>query len=307
MLNEDNPRVREAARYLGALHTRLGADERVELRHKAAGGGPMRREFVPTVEEAARLAIYLGEAHEVYAGAATRRGEDGTKKGVCSVPALWADLDAKDGHTREGRLRRLLDLPCHPSMLVWTGGGWHAFWLLAKPAESTEEMDQAESVMRRLAAGLDSDPVHDRSRIMRVPGTRNHKYGEPRLVVMERHRPDRRYDLSRLDDMAASLPAGADGDGDADAKVPREVLRGHIGEGARNVALASVAGSLRDRGLDAETLLTVLIEVNRLRCVPPLGDAEVVRIARSVGRYPAGKPRYRRSPVRRVRTEKKER
>ena len=66
------------------------------------------------------------------------------------------------------------------------------------------------------------------------------------------------------------------------------------------MTLASVAGSLRDRGLDEGTIAEVLLEVNCLRCDPPLEATEVLRIARSVGRYTVGSPRYRSSPVRRV-------
>jgi len=64
----------------------------------------MRRAFLADAREAARWAVRLGAENDVYAGVAPRRGEDGTKKGVCRVPALWADLDAKGGHTRDGRV-----------------------------------------------------------------------------------------------------------------------------------------------------------------------------------------------------------
>ena len=84
-------------------------------------------------------------------------------------------------------------------------------------------------------------------------------------------------------------------------KVPREVLGGPVREGGRNVALTSVSGSLRSRGLDEETICHVLLEVNRLRCEPPLSEAEVIRIARSISKYPAGSLRYIGSPARRVR------
>jgi putative DNA primase/helicase len=66
------------------------------------------------------------------------------------------------------------------------------------------------------------------------------------------------------------------------------------------VALASTAGSLRNRGLDAETICVVLLEVNRRRCEPPLDEAEVVGIGQSIGRYPAGRPRYVRSSAKRI-------
>jgi hypothetical protein len=170
----------------------------------------MRRVFVSSAEEAAERAASYAKAHDVYAGAATRLGKDGTKRGVCRLVALWADLDARDGHTRESRLEQLLSLGCLPSMLIWTGGGFHAYWLLVRVVESSRELEQAELIMRRLAVGLDSDPVYDRSRIMRVPGTFNHKYGEPRLVEFHLHEPDRRYELGHLRDLAESLP-GATG------------------------------------------------------------------------------------------------
>jgi hypothetical protein len=306
MLTEDNSPVRIAGLYLATLHPDLGAERRIELRYRDPDSGLMRRVFVSSVEQAAERAITLGKTHDVYAGVATRRGEDGTKAGVCCVPALWADVDAKDGHNRESRLEQLMALPHPPSILVWTGGGWHVYYLLSRPAESPEEMDRAELVMRRLAAGLGSDPVHDRSRILRVPGTFNHKYGEPRPVELELYEPERRYELDHLQEMAESLPGAADGIASV-GKAPREVLSGPIRKGKRNVVLASVAGSLRDRGLDIETIGVVLLEVNRLRCCPPLGDEEVLDVARSMGRYAAGRPRYRRSPVRRVHTKKEER
>jgi hypothetical protein len=79
--------------------------------------------------------------------------------------------------------------------------------------------------------------------------------------------------------------------------VPREILGGPIRKGGRNVALTSVAGSSRRRGLDAGTICVVLLEVNRLRCEPPLADSEVIGIVQSISRYPAGSVRYIASPA----------
>jgi hypothetical protein len=260
----------------------------------------MHRRFYAAPTEAAVYAIGLGRDHEVYAGVAPRLGEDGTKAGVSRLQALWADLDAKDEHTRESRIEQLMELSYHPSILVWTGGGWHAYWLPREPAEGPEELERAEYVMRRIAEGLGGDPVHDRSRILRVPGTQNWKYGEPRPVVMEHYDTDLRYRLQELEEMAEALPGKASDDAYKGGVVPRDVLSGPIREGARNVALTSVAGSLRARGLDTQTISIVLLEVNRRRCEPPLADAEVLEVSRSIGRYPAGQPRYLRSSTRRV-------
>jgi hypothetical protein len=257
----------------------------------------MRREFFATPQEVLRFASKLRNSHDVYIGVAPRQGRVGTKEGVTRLHTLWADLDAKEAHTRETRFKQLTDLPHLPTIMIWTGGGWHVYWLLEVPAEGQEEMARAETVMRRLAEGLDGDHVGDRARVLRLPGTFNHKYPKPRPVELVHCDPDKRYPLEQLQEMAKALPEKKTGGGRGGVR--RDVLSEPIRD-ERNVALTSVAGSLRDRGLDEETIQVVLRELNRLRCEPPLEDAEVERIAKSVSRYPAGSPKYRRSAARRT-------
>src|SRR5262249_42352178 len=57
------------------------------------------------------------------------------------------------------------------------------------------------------------------------------------------------------------------------------------GTGERNCKLASVAGTMRRRGLSRNAIEAALLEENRRRCDPPLPDGEVRRIADSVARY----------------------
>jgi hypothetical protein len=59
-------------------------------------------------------------------------------------------------------------------------------------------------------------------------------------------------------------------------------------EGHRNSGLASLAGALRRRGLTQAEIEAALLVANRERCVPPLPEGEVLRIARSIARYPPG-------------------
>lgn len=305
-IHDDNPQRQQAELFFEQLFHQLAAEERVEVRTKLPGEDqPMRRAFYADPKVAARYAIGLGRDHEVYAGAAPRLGKDGSKAGVPRLWALWADLDVKDGYTRESRLKQLLELPYHPSIVVWTGGGFHPYWLLNESAEGPEELSRAECVMGRIAEGLGGDPVHDRCRILRVPGTCNSKYGEPRPVVMERYYPDLRHGLEELGQMAEVLPRKASDDPGYGGAVQWDVLNGRIREGGRNVILASVAGSLRNRGLDAETICIVLLELNQRRCEPPLAETEVVDIGRSIGRYPPGSPKYRKSSAIRVYANRK--
>lgn len=64
-----------------------------------------------------------------------------------------------------------------------------------------------------------------------------------------------------------------------------EAPAGAILEGGRNAHLASLAGSMRRRGMSVEAILSALLVENSMRCSPPLGDDEVKMIAASVGRY----------------------
>jgi KaiC/GvpD/RAD55 family RecA-like ATPase len=63
-----------------------------------------------------------------------------------------------------------------------------------------------------------------------------------------------------------------------------------IPEGGRNNALASLAGSMRRRGMSQSAITAALMEVNDEQCRPPLDDGDVRRIAQSVCRYEADDP-----------------
>jgi bifunctional DNA primase/polymerase-like protein/primase-like protein len=59
-----------------------------------------------------------------------------------------------------------------------------------------------------------------------------------------------------------------------------------IPQGARNSALASLAGTMRRAGMSEAAIAAALIADNRERCHPPLDEREVMAIAKSVSRYP---------------------
>jgi hypothetical protein len=58
-----------------------------------------------------------------------------------------------------------------------------------------------------------------------------------------------------------------------------------IAEGHRNVTLTSLAGVMRHRGMSFAAIDAALQAENAERCRPPLAEAEVFRIARSVSNY----------------------
>jgi hypothetical protein len=160
----------QASTFLGTLFYQLDAGEHIEIRYKLSGAEqPMKREFLKSAGSAADMALMLGEQHDVYIGVAPRQGKVGTKDGISRLFALWGDLDVKGDHTSADRLKQLDSLSCVPSIVVSSGGGYHPYWLLEQHSKGSSDLARAERIMMRIAEGLDGDPVHDRTRILRVP------------------------------------------------------------------------------------------------------------------------------------------
>ena len=63
-----------------------------------------------------------------------------------------------------------------------------------------------------------------------------------------------------------------------------------IFEGQRAATLASLAGTMRRRGFGQEAIEAALQAENAARCVPPLPEAEVRRIAASIAQYAPAPP-----------------
>jgi len=56
-------------------------------------------------------------------------------------------------------------------------------------------------------------------------------------------------------------------------------------EGYRNTTLTSLAGTMRRRGMSVDEMAAALLVANERRCIPPLPEDEVVRIAQSIASY----------------------
>jgi len=70
-----------------------------------------------------------------------------------------------------------------------------------------------------------------------------------------------------------------------------------IEEGQRNIALAKLAGTMRRRDMSEEAIFAALKVENEAKCNPPLPEAEVRTIAKSIGRYKAKEPVYEPSDL----------
>jgi hypothetical protein len=64
----------------------------------------------------------------------------------------------------------------------------------------------------------------------------------------------------------------------------RHLTREGVGEGERNNTIASLCGHLLQRGIDEQVALELLLAWNRVRCRPPLDDAEVEQVVASIAK-----------------------
>jgi hypothetical protein len=221
---------------------------------------------------------------DVYYGILLRTAERGTSSDcVPTTHVLWSDVDAK--HFDGGKAAALFSLGranLTPSILVDSGNGFHAYWLLKERVPFVE----ASGVMRGLAKAIGGDSVHDASRVLRLPGTHNHKTDPPNPVRLLYFEPTRRYRFSDFDSYAAYgwEPQHPRYEG-VEGWDLSDTLAHKFGEGERNQGLTRLAGAMVAKGLGNEELLVALQAENMIRCVPPLPDHEVQAIVRSVMRY----------------------
>jgi hypothetical protein len=158
-------------------------------------------------EEIARL----GRSEHVWVGVLPRRphpetGElGGTREHVCPARVVWVDCDSGE---RSFPLERLRAFIPPPHMVVASGGGYHAYWLLG---ERVEDLGRLREANERLAAALGGDPQSaDAARILRPPGTFNFKakYPRPRPVEL---RFAAAHPLLELEEIVGAVPRSAAG------------------------------------------------------------------------------------------------
>lgn len=122
------------------------------------------------------------------------------------IAALYAEIDCKDrGVSATSLAQELQALRLPPSCIVDSGGGVHAYWLLDEPlviADNVEARTRAITAQRAWVMFVGGDDgAKDLARVLRVPGTWNHKY-EPRRQVRIVDGNGRRYRLHDLETAA---------------------------------------------------------------------------------------------------------
>jgi len=156
------------------------------------------------VQLAAQGDVFFSLGLHREAGDAHHRG---AADGVLAVPGVWIDLDiagATHGDVKKNyfpdqaqALAFLAALPLRPSLIVASGGGLHVYWIFRELWVFEDDAERADAAAlvegwqayiraKAKAAGYDVDPTADLSRILRIPGTHNHKASPPlRVEILE--------------------------------------------------------------------------------------------------------------------------
>jgi len=128
-----------------------------------------------------------------------RRGLTRWKRGgaadVVALPALFVDVDDPSSDA----LTRLQGAQPSPSCIVFSGGGYHAYWWLDEP---TAELETARRLLRGLGAALHGDSLSV-AQSLRVPSTINTKPQRHHVLCHLIDLNERRYALR---DFASFLP-----------------------------------------------------------------------------------------------------
>lgn len=192
---------------------------------------------------------------------------------IAAINCLFAEFDSKDfpGGKSEA-LNHVTGLPVLPSVLVDSGGGYHGYWLLQDvyPLETEQDRKRAQAIQAAWVKYTGGDPgAKDLARVLRLPGSLNHKYDPPRPVGFIWADYSLLHDLNELEALsnAGNRPqeapraprAGNNGRSTTDPGsywLKQAVLKAHAG--SRNETGLWLAAQLRDSGLargEAESVM----------------------------------------------------
>ena len=177
-----------------------------------------------TVAEVKSTATKLAnKGHDVYVGVGFAPRNFGKMKRcpanqIAGIAGLWVDVDYQSTiHTKKNlppdeqtAMDLIESMGLSPTLVVHSGNGLQAYWLFNELwiFDSDEEREEAASMSRRWNAtlrararmhGWDVDSTFDLSRILRLPGTYNHKSDPPKPVRLLGLYDDRRYNIHEFE------------------------------------------------------------------------------------------------------------
>lgn len=198
--------------------------------------GALSERHTYPIRDAVEYALSLEGASDKFFTPAVLRDEEGrTKASFLASRCLWVDLD-----TVPGDVLRRCTLP--PNFVVFSGGGYHLYWLLDSWVHDIAAIEEANQLLVKDVGG--DDACWDGTRILRLPATLNSKYGPDSDTQVQRSDASHRYALS---DVLALTQVGKK----TRHKIRTGDRRGYKSRSERDLA---IVGSLLRAGLSIETV-----------------------------------------------------
>lgn len=196
--------------------------------------------FLPIsdIESLPKTLEQLKKQYNCYFGVATRTEDaknknDAGKGGIAEIPALHLDLDRKNfflteelkkakelsgkewekaeqssGNEWKKAVQVINEFLRGPTYTINSGRGVHFYWKFKEPIPR-EKISDIENLLKRIASHFGGDMMSaEAARILRIPGTKNHKSNPPREVTIEGFCPEREYDLDDFE-ILPSLEKGS--------------------------------------------------------------------------------------------------
>ena len=212
----------------------------------------------------------------------------GSKEDVKEAVAIWVDMDPKKGEDPEAaradaiaRLEEGTHAP-PPSIVIDSGGGVQAFWLLDEPLYIGGNIPAAEEFERyhqQLETDFKGDSCHNLDRVMRLPGTINlpdrrkrEKGRKPRLATLLEFHDERVYSLAEFTPGPPRIATGTGGQGKvrleaAPPPLDLDTLPAAVSQRARMLIVQGCDPDERGRyGSRSEPLFAVCCELVRVGC-----------------------------------------
>ena len=206
------------------------------------------------IGKAIKFAASKADTCDVYMSTHGFSDSSRTKEASLDPYCFYADLDEID--PRKIDIRPTYAFESSPGRFV-------GYWITDKPV--------SEQLNQRLSYYLGADKSGwDRTQVLRVPGTKNHKYdAKPQVRVLWRDGP--RYEVDRLEKLLPELetedgrPEGGDAadiydeyESDLPRWVRRELTNPKVERGKRSEVLWKLVNELLEVGMSKDEVFTVL-------------------------------------------------
>lgn len=209
--------------HLVAIHDK----GRIEAATFASADEPSARHWVEARQGTANLYFHVNELKP------ETRDRKATKQDVAKARFLHVDVDDLEV------LPRIEAYDPRPSFVVFSGGGYQAFWPLT---EASNDLDGVERRNAKIAQDLGGDNCHNIDRIMRLPGSINIPNAKKRrqgrvealaYVVGTVAPRTSRYNLDQFEPLELSTNAAAMAIDTIPARVELNSLPATVGEETR--------------------------------------------------------------------------